>query len=162
MAGHSVIILLMPQKLYSPWSHSLQTAIWRREWGRLYALVEAELPTPAALRLSNPPAFTDPHEARFDIEVILLSWALPGFVAYIEALSTWLGKSAFLEPDTPYPWLERWPGDLKQPPAEPPDLWDELLGRLRWPNPDGFVAASLLQLMATARGVVRYHEGLSQ
>lgn len=94
----------MPRKQsQSPWSRSLQTAIWRREWSKLYALVEAELPAQAAERISNPPAFTDPDEARFDIEVILLSWALPDFVAYMEALNRWLGKSAFLKPDTPYP-----------------------------------------------------------
>lgn len=48
----------------------------------------------AALRLSTPPALSNPHEARFDIEVVLLSWALPGLVAYIEALSTWLSPRA--------------------------------------------------------------------
>jgi hypothetical protein len=152
--------LIMP-RLQSPWSHHLQTAIWRREWGKLYALAEAELPAQAALRLSKPPAFTDPDEARFDLEATLLSWALPDFVAYMEALNRWLGKSVFLEPDTPVPWLERWPG-VKPPPAEPPALWNALLARLRWPNPDGFVAASILQLMALARGVARYQEGLSQ
>lgn len=149
-------------RLQSPWSHSLQTAIWRREWGKLYALAVAELPTLAAERIASAPAYTDPDEARFDIEATLLSWALPDFVAYMEALNRWLGKSVFLEPDTPYPWLSRWPGDLKRPPAEPPGLWDELLRRLRWPNPDGFVAASVLQLMALARAAVRYQEGLSQ
>ncbi len=152
----------MPRKLQSPWSHSLQTAIWRREWGKLYALVEVELPIPAAERIASAPAYTDPDEARFDIEATLLSWALPDFVAYTEALNKWLGNSVFLEPDTLYPWLERWPGDLNPPPAEPPALWNALLARLRWPNPDGFVAASVLQLMALARGVVRYQEGLSQ
>jgi len=90
------------------------------------------------------------------------SWALPDFVAYLEALNKWLGKSVFLEPGTPYPDLARWPGDLKPPPPEPPALWNELLLRLRQPNPDGFVAAAMLQLMATARGVVRYREGLPQ
>ncbi len=153
----------MPRKQsQSPWSRSLQTAIWRREWGKLYALVEAELPAQAAERISDPPAFTDPDEARFDMEVMLLSWALPDFVAYMEALNRWLGKSVFLAPDTPCPWLERWPGDLKPPPAEPPTLWSELLFRLRKPNPDGFVAAGILQLMATARAVVRYRESLPQ
>ncbi|GIW25638.1 hypothetical protein [Meiothermus sp.] len=152
----------MSKKLQSPWSRSLQTAIWRREWGRLYALVEAELPAEAAGRLAHPPAFTDLEEARFDLETVLLSWALPDFVAYLEALNTWLGKSVFLEPHTPHPWLSRWPGDLKPPPAEPPALWGELRLRLRQPNPEGFAAAALLQLMATARGVVRYHERLLQ
>jgi len=153
----------VPRKQFqSPWSRSLQIAIWRREWSKLYALVEAELPAQAAEHISNPPAFTDPDEARFDIEVILLSWALPDFVAYMEALNRWLGKCAFLEPETPYPSLERWPGDLKLPPAEPPTLWSELLIRLRQPNPDGFVAAGVLQLMAMARAVVRYRERLPQ
>ncbi|MBO1436333.1 hypothetical protein [Meiothermus sp. CFH 77666] len=64
----------------------------------------------------------------------------------------------FLEPHTPQPWLSHWPGDLKPPLAEPPALW----GELRQPNPEGFVAAVLLQLMATARGVVRYRERLLQ
>ncbi len=152
----------MSKKLQSPWSLSLQTAIWRREWGRLYALVEAELPAEVGERLAHPPAFTDPNEARFDLETVLLSWALPDFVAYLEALNAWLGKSVFLEPHTPHPWLSRWPGDLKPPPAEPPALWGELRLRLRQPNPEGFVAAALLQLMATARGVVRYRERLLQ
>ena len=153
----------MPRKpSQSPWSRSLQTAIWRREWSRFYALVEVELPARAVERIANPPAFTDPDEARFDLEVVLLSWALPDFVAYLEALNKWLGKSVFFEPGTPYPDLARWPGDLKPPPPEPPALWNELLLRLRQPNPDGFVAAAMLQLMATARGVVRYREGLPQ
>ncbi len=147
--------------MHSPWSRSLQTAIWRREWSKLYRLVEAELPAQAAERIANPPTFTDPDEARLELEVVLLSWALPDF-AYLEALNSWLGKSVFLEPDTPYPWLSRWPGDLKPPPAEPPALWNELLLCLRQPNPDGFVAAALLQLMATARAVVRYRERLPQ
>ncbi|GEM82350.1 hypothetical protein [Meiothermus hypogaeus] len=152
----------MSKKLQSPWSLSLQTAIWRREWGKLYALVEAELPAEASERLAHPPAFANPEEARFDLETVLLSWALPDFVAYMEALSTWLGAGVFQEPHSPHPWLLRWPGDLKPPPAEPPALWSELHLRLRQPNPEGFVAAALLQLMATARGVARYRESLPQ
>ncbi|MBO1436332.1 hypothetical protein [Meiothermus sp. CFH 77666] len=77
----------MLKKLQSPWSRSLQTAIWRREWGRLYALVEAELPAEVVERLAHPPAFADPAEARFGLETVLLSWALPDFVAYVEALN---------------------------------------------------------------------------
>ncbi len=153
----------MPRKQpQSPWSRSLQTAIWRREWSKLYALVEAEIPARAAERLVNHPDFTDPDWARFDLEVVLLSWAFPDFVAYLEALNLWLGKNVFLEPQTPHPWLERWPGDVKLPPAEPPALWGELLVRLHQPNPDGFVAAGILQLMAMARAVVRYRRGLFQ
>ncbi|WP_299428802.1 hypothetical protein, partial [uncultured Meiothermus sp.] len=88
----------MPRKQpQSPWSRSLQTAIWRREWSKLYALVEAEIPARAAERLVNHPDFTDPDWARFDLEVVLLSWAFPDFVAYLEALNLWLGKNVFLE-----------------------------------------------------------------
>ncbi|GIW33029.1 hypothetical protein [Meiothermus sp.] len=120
----------MSKKLQSPWPLSLQTAIWQREWGKLYALVEAELPAEVSEWLAHPPAFANPEEARFDLEKVLLSWALPG------------------RPETA---PRRTPGAMERiAPAAAPT------------QPEGFVAAALLQLMAMTRGVVRYRESLPQ